>query len=62
LHSDFLLDRENESHHAMVAFILTGGTLFSVRNEELPVFRLQRLRARAQSGLPSHSSSQSQRA
>jgi magnesium transporter len=50
LHSDFLLDRENESHNAMVAFILTGGTLFSIRNEELPVFRLQRLRARAQSG------------
>jgi magnesium transporter len=50
LHSDFLLDRENESHNAMVAFILAEGTLFSVRNEELPVFRLQRLRARAQSG------------
>jgi magnesium transporter len=50
LHSDFLLDRENESHNAMVAFILTGETLFSIRNEELPVFRLQRLRARAQYG------------
>jgi magnesium transporter len=34
----------------MVAFILKEGTLFSIRNEELPVFRLQRLRARAQSG------------
>lgn len=50
LHSDFLLDREDESHNVMVAFILTGGTLFSIRNGELPVFRLQRLRARAQSG------------
>jgi len=50
LHSDFLLDREDESRNVMVAFILTGGTLFSIRNEELPVFRLQRLRARAQSG------------
>ena len=50
LHSDFLLDREDESRNVMVAFILKGGTLFSVRNEELPVFRLQRLRARAQSG------------
>jgi magnesium transporter len=50
LHSDFLLDRENESRNAIVAFILTGDTLFSIRNEELPVFRLQRLRARAQSG------------
>jgi magnesium transporter len=50
LHSDFLLDREDESRNVMVAFILKGGTLFSIRNEELPVFRLQRLRARAQSG------------
>ena len=50
LHSDFLLDREDESRNVMVAFILNAGTLFSIRNEELPVFRLQRLRARAQSG------------
>lgn len=50
LHSDFLLDREDESRNVMVAFILNNGTLFSVRNEELPVFRLQRLRARAQTG------------
>jgi len=50
LHSDFLLDREDESRNVMVAFILKDGTLFSIRNDELPVFRLQRLRARAQSG------------
>ena len=50
LHSDFLLDREDESRNVAVAFILNKGTLFSVRSEELPVFRLQRLRARAQSG------------
>jgi magnesium transporter len=50
LHSDFLLDREDESRNVPVAFILHNGTLFSVRSEELPVFRLQRLRARAQSG------------
>jgi magnesium transporter len=49
LHSDFLLDREDESRNVAVAFILQRGTLFSVRSEELPVFRLQRLRARAQS-------------
>ena len=49
LHSDFLLDREDESRNVAVAFILHKGTLFSVRGEELPVFRLQRLRARAQS-------------
>lgn len=50
LHSDFLLDREDESRNVMVAFILKEGTLYSIRNGELPVFRLQRLRARAQSG------------
>ncbi|GBG12677.1 magnesium transporter [Novimethylophilus kurashikiensis] len=50
LHSDFLLDREDESRNVAVAFILKGNTLFSVRSEELPVFRLQRLRARAQAG------------
>ncbi len=50
LHSDFLLDREDESRNVPVAFILKEGTLFSVRTEELPVFRLQRLRARAQAG------------
>ena len=50
LHSDFLLDREDESRNVMVAFILNEGTLFSIRNGELPVFRLQRLRARAKSG------------
>ena len=50
LHSDFLLDRSDESRNITVAFVLTGNTLFSVRNEELPVFRLQRLRARAQAG------------
>lgn len=49
LHSDFLLDRVDESRNVAVAFVLHKGTLFSVRGEELPVFRLQRLRARAQS-------------
>ena len=50
LHSDFLLDREDESRNVAVAFVLHKGMLFSVRDEELPVFRLQRLRARAQTG------------
>lgn len=50
LHSAFLLDREEESRNVAVAFILNNDTLFSVRSEELPVFRLQRLRARAQAG------------
>ena len=50
LHSDFLLDRKDESRNVAVAFILNKDTLFSVRSKELPVFRLQRLRARAEAG------------
>ncbi|OAI12935.1 magnesium transporter [Methylomonas lenta] len=50
VHSDFLLDREGESRCVPVAFVLRGDILFSVRSEELPVFRLQRLRARTQPG------------
>lgn len=50
LHSDFLLDLEDESRNVAVAFILHKDILFSVRSEELPVFRLQRLRARTQPG------------
>jgi magnesium transporter len=50
LHSDFLLDLEEESRNVPVAFILHRDILFSVRSEELPVFRLQRLRARTQPG------------
>ena len=48
LHSDFLLDLENESRNVAVAFILYQDILFSIRSEELPVFRLQRLRAFSQ--------------
>ncbi|CAK0742225.1 hypothetical protein WCLP8_1300001 [uncultured Gammaproteobacteria bacterium] len=50
LHSNFLLDREGKSQSVPVAFIVHGNILFTVRNEELPVFRLQRLRARNQPG------------
>lgn len=50
LHSDFLLDMDEESRNVPVAFILHKDILFSVRTEELPVFRLQRLRARTQPG------------
>lgn len=50
LHSDFLLDRDGDSRNVAVAFILHRDILFSVRKEELPVFRLQRLRARTQKG------------
>jgi len=50
LHSDFLLDLQTESRNVAVAFILHKDVLFSVRTEELPTFRLQRLRARTQPG------------
>ncbi|MBU3909288.1 MAG: magnesium/cobalt transporter CorA [Gammaproteobacteria bacterium] len=50
LHSDFLLETETESRNVAVAFVLHRDILFSVRKEELPVFRLQRLRARSQPG------------
>jgi magnesium transporter len=50
LHSDFLLDTDEGTQNVAVAFILHRDILFSVRKEELPVFRLQRLRARTQPG------------
>ena len=50
LPSKFLLDTTKESKNVTVAFVLKDKILFTVRNEELPVFRLQRLRARAEAG------------
>ena len=55
LHSDFLLDKEDISHNVTVAFILHKDILFSIRKEELPVFRLQRLRALSQRDYVSNS-------
>ena len=49
LHSDFLLDGQIARNIA-VAFILHQNILFTVRQEELPLFRLQRLRALSQPG------------
>ncbi|MEW6695137.1 Magnesium transport protein CorA [Tepidimonas thermarum] len=57
--SDFLIDDEDGPRHVRVAFILndrnTGlkshGVLFSIHDEDLPVFRLLRLRARRMPGL-----------
>jgi len=47
IRSDFLrLDDEGKSRNVRVAFILHRNTLFSIRREDLPVFRLLRLRAR----------------
>lgn len=48
LHSDFLLDKDDVSRNVVVAFILYRDILFSIRKEELPIFRLQRLRALSQ--------------
>ena len=48
LHSDFLLDKDDVSRNVVVAFIPYRDILFSIRKEELPIFRLQRLRALSQ--------------
>jgi magnesium transporter len=50
LHSNFLLDRQGEARSVSVAFILHGGIIFSLRDEELPVFKLQKRRALTQPG------------
>ncbi|GEO82796.1 magnesium and cobalt transport protein CorA [Pararhodospirillum oryzae] len=54
LHSNFLLDTEEKSRSVPVAFVVHKGILFAVRNQELPIFRLQRLRMRNQPGDVSH--------
>ncbi|MCA0177752.1 MAG: magnesium/cobalt transporter CorA [Proteobacteria bacterium] len=46
IRSDFLIDVDEAPRNVRVGFILQGGVLFSVHSEDLPVFRLLRLRAR----------------
>jgi magnesium transporter len=46
IRSDFLIDDDLASRNVRVAFILHRNVLFSVHAEDLPVFRLLRLRAR----------------
>jgi magnesium transporter len=46
IRSDFLIDDDITPRNVRVAFILKDGVLFSVHGEDLPVFRLLRLRAR----------------
>ena len=46
IRSDFLIDDDITPRNVRVAFILKDGVLFSVHDEDLPVFRLLRLRAR----------------
>ncbi|MDP3842395.1 MAG: magnesium/cobalt transporter CorA [Oxalobacteraceae bacterium] len=51
LRTDFLVEEEEgPSRSITVAFILTKSMLFSVHNEDLPVFRLVRMRARSRPG------------
>ncbi|MBI3148814.1 MAG: magnesium transporter CorA [Betaproteobacteria bacterium] len=50
LHSNFLLDRAGSSRSVPVAFVLHEGVLFSLRNEDLPVFRLLPRRAQSRPG------------
>ena len=46
IRSDFLIDDNEDPRNVRVAFILFNKVLFSVHAEDLPVFRLLRLRAR----------------
>ncbi len=51
LRTDFLLDEdEGPARVVTVAFILAKNMLFSMHNDDLPVFRLVRLRARSRPG------------
>ena len=51
LRSDFLLEEdEGESRVVTVAFILAKNMLFSMHSDDLPVFRLLRMRARSRPG------------
>ncbi|WP_418318229.1 magnesium/cobalt transporter CorA [Piscinibacter sakaiensis] len=46
IRSDFLIDDDRTPRNVRVAFILHDNILFSIHGEDLPVFRLLRLRAR----------------
>ena len=46
IRSDFLIDDDETPRNVRVAFILHNRVLFSVHGEDLPVFRLLRMRAR----------------
>ena len=51
IRSDFLIDDDEAPRNVRVAFILHDNVLFSVHREDLPVFRLLRMRARRMPGL-----------
>jgi magnesium transporter len=46
IRSDFLIDDDEAPRNVRVAFILHNNVLFSIHREDLPVFRLLRMRAR----------------
>lgn len=46
IRSDFLIDDDKTPRNVRVAFILHHNVMFSIHEEDLPVFRLLRLRAR----------------
>ena len=50
IRTDFLLDEDETSRNVRVAFVLSKQVLFSIHDEDLPVFRLVRLRARLRPG------------
>lgn len=50
IRTDFLLDEDEASRNVRVAFVLTRDVVFSIHDEDLPVFRLVRLRARMRPG------------
>ena len=47
IRSDFLIDDDETPRNVRVAFILHDNVLFSIHREDLPVFRLLRMRAAA---------------
>jgi magnesium transporter len=51
LRSDFLLGKESGSRSVIVAFVLAQNVLFSVHDEDLPVFRHFRMRSHLQPDL-----------
>ena len=50
IRTDFILDDDENSRNVRVAFVLTDNILFSIHEQDLPVFRLVRLRARLRPG------------
>ncbi len=55
LRSDFLLGKESDSRSVIVAFALSSNILFSVHDEDTPVFQHFRLRSHGQPGLVTNS-------